>query len=385
MFLKSTRLLLMMLAAGVIALRPSPGVAAEGDTGHGSVEFGLGFYVNADDGDGNPFLDEELTVVEPVVIFDYNVSDETELFGKLTYDYVSSASIDRLNKFPEQSGASGDYYFGIDLGLRRELDPVTTIGGFGSLSVEYDYVSVGVGGDYSKVLPHLSASYKWSANAFFDTIDVIRFDGKEEGSDNRSTLSTTLEWYQMIDPLTHAEFGSSLSIQNGFLESAFNAVVIEDTGVPNANLVGSAPGREVTEVLPDSRVRGAVFGRVRRSLDPLNAVEMGGRLYADSWGITSIALEPRWYRWLVQDAWLARLRYRLYVQTEADAYSEFLTTVPSERTQDSDLADFNAHTLGGLLRWTPDDATAWEFGVDYVLRSDGINQMLGRVARRKTF
>ena len=32
---------------------------------------------SADSGDGNPFLDEELTVVEPVVLFNYNLTDRT--------------------------------------------------------------------------------------------------------------------------------------------------------------------------------------------------------------------------------------------------------------------------------------------------------------------
>lgn len=360
--------------------------AAEGDAGHGSVEFGIGYYDNADDGDGNPFLDEELTVIEPAIIFDYNISDDTAIFGKVTYDNVSSASIDRLSEFPDQSGATGDYYYGLDGGLRRALDADTTVSGFGSFSTEYDYTSFGLGGDYRKELPGRNAAYKVSLNGFFDTVDIIRYDGtQDEGEDQRTTLSSTVEWYQIINPLTHAELGGTLSLQDGFLETAYNAVVIEDTATPNANLVGDAAGREVTEELPDSRVRGAVFGRVRHSLDPRNAVELGGRLYADSWGINSISLDPRWYRWLVQDRYLLRLRYRFYVQTEADDYSETFLTEPDERTQDSDLADFDAHTVGAMLRFTPDDVNAWEFGGDYVLRSDGLDQMLARVAYKRSF
>ena len=84
--------------------------------GSGFVGFRIGVYHNDDDVEGNPFLDEELTVIEPILIFDYNVTDDTAFWGKLSYDYVSSASIDRLSRFRRQSGASGDYYFGLDVG-----------------------------------------------------------------------------------------------------------------------------------------------------------------------------------------------------------------------------------------------------------------------------
>ena len=367
---------------------PLVGFSAEGDAGHGSVEFGIGYYHNDDAGngsDGNPFLDEELTVIEPIIIFDYSLSDQTAIFGSLSYDYVSSASIDRLDNFPEQSGASGDYYIGVDLGLRRELTDTESAAVNTHVSVEYDYVSVGLGGEYSVANANGSASRTYALNGFYDTIDIIRFDGTEGESDTRLTLTGTYSAYQIINPLTHADYGLSLTLQNGFLETAYNAVVIEDTGVSNPNLVGGTPGREVTEELDDNRIRFAAFGRVRHSISVDHAVELGGRLYADSWGITSLAIEPRWITWITPDSLRLRLRYRLYVQTEADDYQEHFTTEPSLRTQDSDLAAFTAQTAGALLTWILDENHEADFGVDYILRSDDLNQILARVAYRKKF
>jgi len=378
---------LRMAALALIALmcQPFHTQAAEGDAGHGSIEFGLGYYGNGDSGDGNPFVDEELTVIEPVLIFDYNISDDVTVFGTISYDSVSSASIERLSDFPNQSGATGDNYIGVKAGLRKELDATTSISGFGSFSTEYDYTSFGLGGDIRKELPSRGATLKWSINGFQDSVDIIRYNGISEGSDTRTSLSSTFDWYQTISPLTHAEMGATLSVQNGFLETPYNAVVIEDTLVPNPNLVDNAPGREVTEELPDTRTRGAVFGRVRHSLNPQNAVALGSRLYADSWGITSGSLEPRWYHWLSKDKLLLRLRYRAYIQTEADAFDDHFATESTERTQDSDLGGFNSHTVGSMFRYTPDQVNAWEFGMDYVSRSDGLDQILGRIAYKRTF
>ena len=152
--------------------------------------FRTGFYHNDDKGDGNPFLDEELTVIEPVIIFDYNVTDDLGWWGKFSYDYVSSASIDRLNKFPQQSGATGDFYFGLDSGLRYKVSDSLRVGGFLSGSTEYDYTSFGIGGDIAKDSADKNDTVKLSINGFHDQVDIIRFDGNESEGNDTSPGST---------------------------------------------------------------------------------------------------------------------------------------------------------------------------------------------------
>jgi len=379
----STRLIFSALLFGL--LTQSMGWGETLVEGEGSIEFGLGFYDNGDDGDGNPFLDESLTVVEPVVVFDYNLSDDTAVWGKLSYDYVSSASIDRLSKFPEQSGASGDYYIGLEGGMKKMLPGDKSWGLFGHASVEYDYRSFGLGGDYSFPVNDDSGTLSLSANGFVDQVDIIRFNGASEGTDTRLSFTTQLNGYQIMNPLLHAEYGGVLTVQNGFLETPYNAVVIEDTDVPNPNLVGNAPGREVTEELDDSRIRSALFGNLRYSLTELDALQLGGRLYTDTWGITGISLETRWYRWLIQDSLKLRLRYRFYTQTEADDYQETFLTETEFRTQDSDLAAFNAQTLGAKLSFFTNENNEVHGTMDYVSREDGLDQILVHFAYRRTF
>lgn len=360
--------------------------AAPSEKGHGSTGFRLSFYNNGDSGDGNPFLDEALTVIEPVFLFDYNVSDKTAYWAKLSYDYVSSASIDRLNKFPDQSGATGDYYVGVDVGWRHKLSADKQVGAFGHVSKEYDYTSVGFGGNVSKTLNDRGATVKWSGNAFVDQVDIIRFNGKEdEGTDTRLSLATTINWYQIMSPVTHGDVGVTLGYQDGFLETAYNAVVIEDVATLNPNLHNNAAGREVTEELPDTRLRAAVFGRVRHYLPSGSSVELGGRLYADDWGIAGVSVEPRYYRWLVEDELKMRLRYRFYTQTAADDYEEqFLAETPF-RTQDSDLADFQSNTGGVQFEWFRSDTVRYDASIDYVIRSDGLDQFIGSFGYRRSF
>lgn len=358
-----------------------------GNPGHGTVAFRVELYDNPDQGDGNPFLDESLTVVEPAIVLDYDVSDRLSAHGQLTYDYVSSASIKRLSRYPEQSGASGDYYVGLDLGLNYQLSERTRAGGFVNGSAEYDYTSFGLGGSLSRDSEDHARTLTLSTNGYFDLVKVIRFDGSDdEGTDQRISWSGSLAWYQVINRSTHAELGANLTYQTGFLETAFNSVVIEDPGLaPNPVLENLARGYEVAEELPGTRVRGAVYGQLRRSLHPRWSVGMLGRLYSDSWGIGSYAVEPQLYHWLVPELLNVRLRYRYYSQTGADAFASSFTEVRPERTQDSDLGPFHSHGMGVRLEFGLHDAWTFDLLADYTLRSDGIDQIFGGSGVRRRF
>jgi hypothetical protein len=384
---------MLLILLGLLCAVAAPVRADEGepyvgslDPGRGTVGFRVELYNNPDDAAGNPFLDEELTVIEPAIVLDYNVSDRLSVHGQFNYDYVSSASIKRLSNYPEQSGASGDYYYGLNLGLNYEVDSRTRVGGFTSASIEYDYFSFGLGGDIARDAEDHSSTLKLTTNGYFDVVKVIRYNGRQEGNDSRISLSSSLAWYQIINRDTHGELGATVSFQSGFLETAFNAVVIEDdTLAPNPALENLARGYEITEQLPDTRVRSAVFGQVRRSLGQSTSAGLHGRAYVDSWGIQSFSVEPRLYRWILRDRLNMRLRYRYYTQTAADAYAKSFTAETEERTQDSDLAEFDSHGAGVRLEVHLDEIWTLDVLADYTWRSDGIDQLFGGTGIRRSF
>jgi len=378
----------------------TPNVAAPGPTrdsatqaptagraGHGSFEARLGYYHNDDSDESNPFLDERETVIEPVFIFSYDITDKVSVDASLSYDHVSSASIDRLSRYPEQSGASGDYYYGGDLGVRFRPTDDLRFGVTGGLSAEYDYRSLRAGGTAAVDLFDKNTTLSLGLNAFLDTVDIIRFNGSEaEGEDDRTTLSATLGWYQVLSSTVHLDVGYTFTHQSGFLETAFNSVVLEDsTDLPNPFLENNARGVEIVEELPDTRLRHALFYEVRKYFDTGTAVGVGGRSYADSWGILSQAVELRVYQWLVPDVLRIRARYRFYVQDGADDFQRHFRVPPGaraafvatqDRTQDSDLGPFNSHTLGLRLDWHVGGGHHLDLSFDYVLRSDGLDQVL---------
>ena len=404
---KAPRLLsLTLLAYVVCCVASSPGVVpasaeqqqadlAQGDgefvgsgvPGQGFRAYQIGYYDNDDPAAGNPFLDEELTVVETVFIFDYNMTERLAIWGKLSYDNVASASIERLGKFPEQTGASRDHYVGVDGGARYEISERRRVAGSFSGSGERDYASFGVGGAIEQDSEDHNSTIKLAGNAFFDFVDVILFNGADpDGLEERLTFTSTLSWYQIINPKLHSELGATFTLQSGLLETPYNAVVLESPFLPpNPNLDNEARGVEFTEELPEQRYRGALFGRLRQFLLGGTAVEIGGRLYQDSWGISSVALEPAMYQWIVPDTFSTRLRYRFYIQSAADDYSSFFDSEQTHRTQDADLGDFSSNGFGVKFTWNISELWQTSIVGDFVRRNDGLDELIGSIGVRRNF
>jgi len=368
-----------------------------GKAGTGHLGFRLGYYDNGDAGDGNPFLDEQLTVIEPVVLVDYNISNTTNMWLKFSYDNVSSASIERLARVPnsQESGATGDYYFGLDGGATWALDEDTRVGVFAHASAEYDYTSFGIGGSYARDYDGDSRTVKFAGSAYFDSLDVIRFDSTSGGSDNRTAINLSANMYQVMTPRMHAEMGANLTLQSGFLETPYNAVVVEDGSFTPEQYLASPtlqvnPTFTTNEELPNSRTRVTFHGRVRRMFGERTALELGGRLYSDDWGVTSVTVEPAAYFWVVRDSLRARVGYRFYTQTAADDYLErfpgmTVADLPRYRTQDADLGEFSSNTVSFRFDWFASTASRWDLTFDYASRDDGLDYMFGSVGWTTSF
>ena len=361
---------------------------SHGDIGTGYWSLRLGFYDKDDSGEGNPFVDESVTVIEPVITYDYQASKDFGYHIQLTYDNVSSASIERISNVAgtEESGASGDNYVGLDASFRHRLSDRTNLNWHAAAAFEYDYFSVGLGGGLSRTLEPQDAVISANLNAYFDSIKVIRWDGLSDPDDDRTSITGSLSWYQVINPTTHGEFGLALTSQSGFLGTSINAVVVENPAdAPNPNLANNARGTEWDEVLPDSRTRIAFYGSVRHALSETRAVEFGGRFYTDDWGITAFDFSPK-YIHQFESGMLWDVRYRYYTQSEADAYGESFTVDPvagEERTQDSELADFDSHLIGTHVQWGKGDR--WDFGLDYLSRSDNLDHMFFSFGWKRSF
>lgn len=352
-----------------------------------TVSFRFGYYEQEDEDGlaGNPFLDEDATVLEPVLLVEQEISPDTTATAKFSHDYVSSASIARLDNYPSQSGASADYYFGIDLGARTRVAPDFTLSANGRYAIERDYRSAGFTVGLRWESPDRNTAMGASVTGYYDTVIKIRFNGANDGSSPRRTLSFDLDAYRALTPWLHAEGGYTLSRQWGFMATSINAVVIEGrTTRPNFLLTNAFPGVEIEEDLPGLRIRHALWGRVRGLLGPV-ALELLLRGYVDSWDVEAFEVQPRAFVWIVEDLLRLRLGYRFYRQTRARYHRDHFREERYHRTQDPDLAAFDSHTAGGQLALFLGERLRLDVAIDRVWRSDDLDQLRTSAGLRVRF
>jgi uncharacterized protein DUF3570 len=338
---------------------------ATANTSKDFVRFAFNFYSQTDGG-GNPHLEEDMVVLEPQVLVGQQLSERWFGTLKVQSDIISAASVDKDNRFPPgtQSGASGDKYFGVEASGFYAWSDQTTVGGGLSLSTEYDYTSAGGYLRWTHDTASHNDTFVVRVSAFFDTLDLILFDGTEPGTDTRQSFSLGLGWTHVIGPRTLGTLNWDLTTQTGFLSTPYNSVV--------------AAGTEVQETLPDTRFRNSLFGRVRHLLFDDFAVEPGVGAYFDDWGAAAFTTEINFAWEVLPGDLIIRTGYRFHSQTEVDHFvPDTATSIPEFRTQDSDLADFTSHTIGlKFLLPRPTfigDKHEVELGVDYTMRSDNLD------------
>jgi len=338
---------------------------AEADTARDFVRLAFNFY-DQSDGGGNEHLKEDMTVLEPQILVSKAIGEKWTGTVKLQADIISAASVDKRYRFAPgtQSGASGDKFFGIDAGAFYAWSDQTTIGAGVSFSTEYDYRSLGAYAKWTYSTASKNDTFVVKASGYFDTLDLILFDGSEPGTDDRRSLSLGLGWSHVIGPRTVGTVNWDVTSQSGFLSTPYNSVV--------------AAGTEVQEVLPDSRLRNAFHVRVRHLLVDDLAIEGGLGAYFDDWGATAFNVELAVHWEAIPEVLILRPSYRFHAQTEVDSFvSDGATSIPEERTQDSDLASFTSHTFGlkaifPHARFLSDDMEL-EIGLDFTIRSDGLD------------
>jgi hypothetical protein len=344
-----------------------PAPRAPANTSKDFVRIAFNFY-DQDDGGGNPHLDEQMTVLEPQLLISKALSERWIGTFKFQSDLISAASVESGKRFPsgKQSGASGDKYIGGEVGAFYAWSEQTTIGVTAGLSTEYDYRSVGGALSWSHTTVDKNDTFVVRLGLTSDTLDLIRWDGSEDGSDSRTSIGLGLGWTHVLGPRTIGTLNWDLTSQSGFLSTPYNSVV--------------AAGTEVEEVLPDSRLRNALHARVRHLLWHDLAVEPGAGLYVDDWGATAWNLEFNVHWELVPNALIVRPGFRFHGQTEVDDFlDDSATVIPELRTQDSDLADFTSQTFSLKLlfphvRFLGRDQEL-EIGFEYTTRSDDLDAL----------
>jgi hypothetical protein len=165
-----------------------------------------------------------------------------------------------------------------------------------------------------------------------DWFDKLKLDGEHDGHTSRSSSGATVGLTQILTPTTiaHADYG--LTLQRGQLSNGWNIVPL-------------TTGDVALEILPKTRLRHALAGRLAQWLPWNGAVHGFYRFYIDDWGIRAHTFEVELYQRVSRISYL-RLNYRYHLQTGADFFTTRVAPTFTVATADSDLAPLDAQTLG---------------------------------------
>ncbi len=347
---------------------------------------------------------EELTDVTGAIVVSIPLNDDDVLTidaGVSAYTSASSSNIDPFDDgsadpFQASSGASSsDIWLNFTGSYSHSSDDRNNIWSTKlSVSSEYDYFSVGVGGSYTKLFNDKNTEVSVSGNVYIDTWNAIYpmelrpFSAGGDGLNNSLFIENTITGNTNYNPrfspfdnegrnsyslgfgfsqILHKNVQGSLALdlvqQKGLLSTPYQRVYfgdVADSFIDNFQLA------DAIERLPDSRFKVAVGGRLNWYLNETFIVRTFYRYYFDEWGINShtasIEVPVK-----ITDKFTIYPSYRFYNQTAANYFRPYEGALSTDKfyTSDYDLSEYSANQFGFGVSYTDilSKAHIWIFGL----------------------
>ncbi len=351
--------------------------------------------------------DQSLTVHEPVLYMEDQISSRTKLNLNFTLDTFSGAS-DAI--FDTATGASGgapaantnpghgitdededdpasastsapqrkwENRQAFDISLAQKAGAWVLIPTFGA-STQQDYHSNHSGVSLQRSL--VEDNFMLSAGVMHYDDQVNLFDLPTTtftGWAPRVTDTYDISISQILSPDDVVLFGSGFTRQSGHLSTDRNSEALT--------------GARVAEVLPDKRNKNTYTIRLIHGINDYLAVHLDYRYYTDDWGIYANTYEPSLAFALGErQQGLIRLLYRYYSQNGSAYYKDNFTVRLPYMTSDSDLARFDSRELGLQCTYSIDVNMMFseiEFGggIIYYNRSNDLSAVLYQLSLGGTF
>ncbi|MEY8849084.1 DUF3570 domain-containing protein [Psychroserpens sp. XS_ASV72] len=349
---------------------------------------------------------EELSDITAAFVVSIPLNDDDVLTidaGISAYTSASSSNVGpfdgdgRANPYNASTGASqGDVWANMTGTYTHNSDDRNDIWSAKlSVSSEYDYFSIGVGGSYSKLFNEKNTELSIHGNVYIDTWNAIyptelrpfaaggnglndilftQFytitgntnynpDFKTFGNEGRNTYSVGLGFSQILSKKLQGSLALDFVLQDGLLSTPFQRVYFSD--VPDSFIQDFHLADDI-ERLPDSRFKVALGGRLHYYINETFVLRTFYRYYFDDWGITSHTASIE-VPIKLSDKFTVYPSYRFYNQTAADYFAPYEEHMSTDEfyTSDYDLSNYSANQFGLGLTYT-DIFTKfhiWRFGL----------------------
>lgn len=326
---------------------------------------------------------EELTDVTATFIVSIPLNDDDVLTidaGISAYTSASSSNVDPFDgsnpadPFVASSGASqSDLWSNLTGSYSHSSDDRNDIWSAKlSVSAEYDYFSVGVGGSYTKLFNEKNTEISINGNIYLDTWNALyptelrpfevggnglnsnlftqntitgntNYNPNFTAFDNegRNTYALGFGFSQILSKNLQGSLALDLVKQDGLLSTPFQRVYfsdIADSFIDNFQLADDI------ERLPDTRSKIAVGGRLNYYINETFVVRTFYRYYTDDWGIKSHTASVE-VPIKITDKFTLYPSYRFYNQTAADYFDVYEGHLSTNEfyTSDYDLSKYSAN------------------------------------------
>lgn len=292
---------------------------------------------------------ERLTVFEPQLEVRARQGDRLTHRIWIPVDIVTSASanaIDRAQPPDVISTASQKNEAGsIEWAVNYKATPTMDLTFRSGAHLEEDFRSWLVGMSVSQSLFEQNTVLTLGLLSSLDWFDRFDLDGTRPGVARRSTNTGSLAITQVLSPTTIVSASYGVTMQTGELGNTWNIVPIQGGTVDH-------------ELLPTTRLRHAIVGRVAQAL-PWNAVLKGYyRLYSDDWSILAHTFEAELLQHVAKSFYVG-VGYRHHTQSGASFFTTSADPSALLRTADSDLARLDSNSITGRM------------GIDVPRRNEG--------------
>jgi hypothetical protein len=348
---------------------------------------------------------EELTDATGTIIVSIPLNDDDVLTidaGVSAYTSASSSNVGPFDgagaadPFQASSGASsGDVWANFTGIYSHSSDDRNDVWSAKfSVSTEYDYFSLGLGGSYAKLFNEKNTELSVTLGVYLDTWNAIYPTELRPFSVNGSGLNDVLfrqntitgntnynpQFTEFADEtrnsyslgfgfsqILHKNVQGSLSLdlvqQEGLLSTPFQRVYFSDVAdsfIENFQLA------DAIEQLPDTRFKIAVGGRLNWFINETFVLRSYYRYYQDDWGIASHTANFE-LPIKITDRFTIYPSYRFYNQTAADYFRNYEEALSTEQfyTSDFDLSEYTANQLGIGVSYTDvfTKAKVWKLGL----------------------
>jgi hypothetical protein len=295
-------------------------------------QFGNGYQAQGGPTPSSPGS-ERATILEPQVEIDATQGPRLSHHFWVPVDVVTAASPDAIDVVTSasrhvESGA-------IDWAAKYKLDADSDVTMRSGIHLENPFRSWTAGLAWSRALADGDTVVSASTLEVFDWFDLFDIHGGRHGRTDRTSTTVSAGITQVLTPTTVANVNYGITLQRGEMGNTWNSVPI----------AGDARG---PELLPDERVRHALVARAAQFLPWNGALHLYYRFYADDWGNVAHSAEGELLQRVSRVLTLGAL-YRFHRQTGVDFFTTLASPDALLRTADSDLAPFDAQTVGGKV------------------------------------